>query len=377
MTQLTFYNLGNADCCRIDFRNTDRMLIDFADMKNHDDKNDNKSDLPKLLWEDLDDLGIDNYRVVAFSHLDNDHIKGSSAFFYFEHAEKYQGGKRARIDTLWVPATAITEKNVKDDAFVIRAEARHRLKEGKGIIVFSRPERLKEWLEENGLTIEERQHCFVDAGHLVPGFSLKDDCVEFFAHSPHAYRSDKNTIEDRNGDSLVFQTRFVEEGQYTDVLFTTDVDSEVLSEIVDITKKNMNHDRLHWNVYALPHHCSYKALNVDEKGEDKTAPIAQVKWLCEEQGEKFGYIVSTSNPIPAKGSQEDKDVQPPHRQAANYYKNDVVDKKRFLVTMEQPNSLIPKPIVIKIDSSGAVLKSAGSVSIAASVATTPPRAGAE
>jgi hypothetical protein len=31
-------------------------------------------------------------------------------------------------------------------------------------------------------------------------------------------------------------------------------------------------------------------------------------------------MMSTSKSIPIKGSDEDKDVQPPHRQAAAYYK---------------------------------------------------------
>ncbi len=374
MTQLTYYNLGNADCCRIDFRNDNRMLVDYADMRNYDDDDDNRSKLPDLLWEDLDELDTDTYRVVAFSHLDTDHINGASDFFYFDHATKYQDGKRAKIKTMWVPAAAITETGIKGDAWAIRAEARHRLKKGEGIIVFSRPEKLKDWLEENDLTVEDRAHCIVDAGQLVPGFSLTSDHVEFFVHSPHAHRSDDNEVEDRNGDSLVFQARFEEGGQNTDVLFTADVDYNDLSEIVDITRKHRNDDRLHWNVYALPHHCSYKAINED-KGEDKTEPAKQIKWLCEEQGEKRGYIISTSDPIPGKGTDEDEDVQPPHRQAANYYREDVVEWNRFLVTMERPNSVNPKPVVIKIGSTGATLLSAGSVAVASAVATTAPRAG--
>ena len=111
------------------------------------------------------------------------------------------------------------------------------------------------------------------------------------------------------------------------------------------------------------------------KGTDKTKPTDQIKWLCEEQGEDRGYVVSTSKPIPGKGSKEDEDKQPPHRQAANYYKEDVVEADRFLVTMERPNALNPKPIVITIGSTGAVFKSAGAATVAATVATTAPRAG--
>ena len=375
MAKLTIYNLGNAHCCRIELNSTDRILVDYADTRDKADADDKRAILPDLLWEDLDTAGKKGYRVVAFSHLDTDHIKGASDFFYFEHAKKYQDGKRAKIDTLWAPAAAITEEGLDDDARIIRAEARHRLKKGKGIVVFSRPGRLKDWLEENGLTVEERADCIVDAGQLVQGFSLSEDQVEFFVHSPHAHKTNEREIEDRNSDSLVFQARFEESGQQTDVLFTADVDSTDLGRIVDKTRDKGNEDRLHWDVYMLPHHSSYKSVNLDEKGDNKTTPTEQVKWLCEEQGSARGYIVSTSKPIPKRGTEEDKDVQPPHRQAANYYKEDVVEEDRFLVTMERPNEKDPKPVVIKIGPTGAVYESAATASVAESVSKTAPKAG--
>ena len=161
----------------------------------------------------------------------------------------------------------------------------------------------------------------------------------------------------------------------TDVLFTADVDYAVLGEIVDITKYHKNDDRLHWNVYKLPHHCSYTAIGPD-KGKDKTEPTEQISWLCETQGEKRGYIISPSKPIPKKGSDEDvKDDQPPHRQAANYYREDVVDFDRLLVTMSEPNDRQPKPIVIEIGGDGAVKKSLGALGAAAIVSGAAPRAG--
>jgi len=375
MAKLTIYNIGNADCCRIDLSSNDRILVDYADTRDSSDDSDKRANLPSLLWGDLDSVGKSGYRVVAFSHLDADHVSGATDFFYFRHAKKYQDGKRAQIDTLWVPAAAVTEEGLDDDARVIRAEARHRLKEGKGIVVFSRPARLKDWLAENGLTVEDRAHCIVDAGQLVPDFCLSRDQVEFFVHSPHAHRTDEREIEDRNSDSLVFQARFEESGHQTDVLFTADVDSTDLARIVDKTKAKGNEDRLHWDVYMLPHHCSYKSINLEEKGSNKTIPTQQVKWLCEQQCSARGYIVSTSKPIPMPGTDEDKDVQPPHRQAANYYKEDVVETDRFLVTMERPNKKNPKPVVIKIGSTGAVYESAAVASVASSVASTAPRAG--
>ncbi len=276
---------------------------------------------------------------------------------------------------MWVPAGALTEENLDGDARIIRSEARHRLRNGKGIKVFSRPERLRDWFYREGLNIDDFRYCFVDAGRLVGGFTLAADGVEFFAHSPHAVRTNERGLEDRNGDLLVFQTRFLEGGFQTDILFSGDVTYAELAEIVDITKYHKNDDRLHWNVYHLPHHCSYTALGPD-KGVDKTIPVEQVKWLCETQGEANGYIISPSKPIPWKGTPEDRDVQPPHRQAAEDHRTDVLSSaNRLLVTMSEPSSVSPKPIVISITSTGAVKIPPGSGGATAAAAVTAPRAG--
>lgn len=172
----------------------------------------------------------------------------------------------------------------------------------------------------------------------------------------------------------MFQMRFEEGGYHTDVLFAADVPHDVLSEIVDITKKKKNDDRLHWNIFKLPHHCSYLSLS-DTKGTNKTAPVDQVKWLFETQGESGGYVVSSSKPIPSKGSAEDEDVQPPHRQAANYYKEDVVNKNHLLVTMEQPNKTNPKPFLLEIGKRGSSLRAFGAPAAAMLTGGAAPRAG--
>jgi hypothetical protein len=125
----------------------------------------------------------------------------------------------------------------------------------------------------------------------------------------------------------------------------------------------------------LPHHCSYTAIGPD-KGTDKTAPTEQIQWLCEVQGEKAGYILSSSNPIPKEGSDADKDVQPPHRQAAKYYRDDVVERDHLLVTMEHPKTSVPKPIEIEIGPKGASKKALGVPAAAALVGgASAPRAG--
>ena len=370
MHSLTFFPLGNADCCRTDLINGMKILFDYANCCDPDDNEDLRINLADALRDDLKEAGRDYYDVVAFTHADSDHICGASDFFYLDHAKKYQDDDRIKINELWVPAAMILESNLDGDAYVLRAEARYRLKKGKGIRVFSRPDRLKDWLESEGIKLEDRIHLITDAGQLVPGFNLSSEGVEFFVHSPFAVRQDGELI-DRNENSLVVQAKFAYEGQDTRVILGGDATYDVWTDIVNITKYHKREDRLKWDAFKVSHHCSYLSLS-DEKGEIKTEPVDEVKWLFE-QGEARGIIVSSSKPIP----ESYEEIQPPHRQAANYYreKASAIDGE-FVVTMEHPTKSKPKPLVIKIDDSGAVIKKQ-IITGAAAVISRLPRAGRE
>jgi len=357
MHKMTFFPRGNADCCRIDLKCGKKILFDFAATRDPEDEDDLRCDLPKELRDDLEENNRDYFDVVAFSHLDIDHFKGATEFFYLEHAKKYQGNDRIKMKVMWVPAALITEQSPDDDeARILQKEARHRFREGKGIRVFSRPARLRKWCEKNDIELDDRLNMISDAGTVTPEFSLAKDKAEFFVHSPFAVRQDKNTVEDRNEDSLVLHVTFEIDGVQTKALLLADSNHEVLSQIVDITKAKKNYSRLEWDISKLPHHCSYLSIG-PEKGKDKTKAVEQVDWLYREQGQNGAIAVSTSKPIPVAGSDEDKNDQPPHRQAANYYKEITANLGgQFVVTMEHPTSKAPKPLLIEIGDSKATLK---------------------
>jgi hypothetical protein len=377
MPKVTFYPLGNADCCLIDLQNGKKLLFDFANMRDPNNKDDLRCDLPKELREDLEAADRTNYDVVAFTHLDNDHIKGSTEFFRLEHEKKYQSDDRIGIKVMWVPAALITEDDLGDEeAKILQKEARHRFKEGKGIRVFSRPQRLKDWCERNNVDYEARKGLVTDAGWLAPEFSLMTDGVEFFVHSPFAKRLNECEVEDRNRDSIVMQATFLDNKTGTKVLLMGDATHDVLSDIVQITKYHGRESRLEWDVVKLPHHCSYLSLGPD-KGANKTEPVEEVRYLYEERRRESAIIVSTSEPIPSKGTPEDKDKNPPHRQAANFYKEDVLDgaSDRFKVTMESPSVSAPRPLIIEIDGSGATVKKRAVAAAIVATSRQAPRAG--
>ena len=103
--------------------------------------------------------------------------------------------------------------------------------------------------------------------------------------------------------------------------------------------------------------------------------MPDVQWLFETQGQKGSVIVSPSWPIPTKGSKEDDDVQPPHRQAANHHRRVARQfKGQFTVTMEEPSPTRPRPFGYEITGRGvAPIVAVPMVSTAA--AATTPRAG--
>jgi hypothetical protein len=377
MPKLTFYPLGNADTCLIDLADGRKVLFDFSDERNPDDKTDKRIDLTKTLRDDLKAGRRDGYEVLAITHLDDDHTHKADEFFYLDHADKYQKGTRTKFKELWVPAAVIVESrnDLKPGAQAIQAEARHRLKKGYGIRVFSRPESLHDWLEKNGLTVKDREKFITDAGNVVPGFTLAADGLEFFVHSPFAWRQDESTVIDRNGDSLFMQLTFEVDRVQTKALLGSDVYQEALVEIVQITKKHEREHRLEWDVMKLPHHCSYKTLGPD-RGDDETKPVEEVAWLFEDQMQRGGIIVSTSKPIPTKGTEDDESIQPPHRQAATYYRRIIRLKDgQFLVTMEHPSEFAPKPIIINIDRWKARVKREQSIGAVALTGVSAPRAG--
>lgn len=369
--KMTYYPLGNADSCLIQLDNGRRLLFDYANLRNQDDKLDLRANLPEELLKTFSKDDAREFDVVAFTHADDDHVHGASDFFYLEHAKKYQGDDRIKMKELWVPAAFVLESGLSGDAGAIRQEARHRLKNGKGVRVFSRPQLLKEWLEENGLKIEDRAELITDAGTLVSGFDLPSDNFEVFSHSPFGWRIEKD-VEDRNSNGLVVQLSFQTKTRVTRAILGSDTEWEAWDQIVSTTLSHKNEARLEWDIFKVSHHCSFTALAAD-KGKDMTEPCANISCLFG-KGSQRAVLVATCYPIPS----DDNDDQPPHRQAAAYYKEVATNFKGFFkVTMETPNATSPQPLVILITDDGATVEKSVASLRDSVIVHTAPRAGHE
>ena len=344
MSDIALFPVGNADTCLLTADDGSQLLFDFASPKNQGD-GDKRIDLAQELRSRLAESGRDHFDVVSFSHLDTDHFAGSSDFFYLEHAKKYQGEGRIRIKEMWVPAAAILESRWEqsEEGRIVQAEARHRLREGKGIRVISDPKALDKWMSDAGIDPDKRRDLIVTAGNCMPGFTLDSAGAEIFVHSPFSYQNDGNNEVDRNSESSVFHLTLKDGTKDVKVLLTADAPYEVLEDIVAATEKAGNADRLEWDLMKIPHHCSYKSLG-PVKGDEMTEPAEKVARLYEHYGREDAILVSPSNVIP-----ESEETQPPHVQAAEYYRKVAEEKKgQFKVTMEHPTQEDPKPMKVEV-----------------------------
>ena len=368
--KVRFFPIGNADTCVID-ADSRKFIFDYA-APQPQGGDDRRIDLAETLRAEFKKEKRDTVDVVSFSHLDTDHFAGASEFFQLEHAKKYQGEGRVHIKEMWVPAAAILESkwDQSKEGRIIQAEARYRLKEGKGIRVISKPEILDDWLKDQDIDPRSRRDLIVSAGNLMPGFSLRDKGIEFFVHAPFSDQRDESEV-DRNGESSVFHVKIKDGEDDVGLLLTGDTPYDVLSRIVETSERAGNEDRLYWDIVKVPHHSSYTSLG-PEKGEKITEPVPNVRRLYEEYGEDGGMIVSPSKIIP-----NSDEIQPPHRQAAEYYRSAAKKTEaNFLVTMEHPTKKDPKPVNLKVSGMGqGVALERPAPSRTAAVIARPPRAG--
>ncbi len=369
MANITFYPIGNADCCLIKTDAGKKFIFDYADTRNKEDKGDKRIDLREAIRKDVDWPKVKQIDVLAITHGDDDHLRNVCDAFYLESRVESQTDDHIKFKELWVPSNLLTEVGSEDHTKIIRKEARHRFKQGKGIRVFSRPDSLREWCRKNDIDFESRKHLMTDAGRLAEGWTLENDGIEFFVHSPFAHRQNDG-LEDRNGNCLVMQAVIRSSGRDTKFLITADSISENWQKIVKITKEHNNETRLKWDIFSVPHHCSYLSMS-DKIGKEKTEPTEEFKWLLE-QGSHRGVIVVTSKVIPDKSAS-----LPPHVETYRTYKETA--KKisgQIYVTMEWPTATNPDRLKIEISGAGVVAPQRTSASVVTSVLTTPaPRNG--
>lgn len=357
--KITFYPLGNAETVLLELSNGKKLLMDYAATRT-DDAGDKRYDITTALKKHK------SFDVVMFSHAHDDHVKGAKDFFEFDHADKYKGDGRVQIKELWVSSAFVLDSNVCEDARVIRQEARHRLKNGYGIKVFAEPDKLDQWLEDNGLSTDDSENSIIHAGTLlINAYHSLGDELEVFVHAP--FSEDSDEVEDRNDPSIVLQLRLANFSRTTTILITGDTSHEILDKIVERSENGGNENYLYWDIYDVPHHCSHTGL-ADERGDKITETSDNIKRLLSDYSQQNSVMIASCRAFSDVG---EDDTQPPHYQARDAY-IEYSGGKEFFTTMEYPNERNPQPLVYEIDFHGITRK----VITASPIITSPaPRAG--
>lgn len=334
------FPLGNANSTWITTPRSNRLFIfDYADTKT-DDSDDRRWDSKEELFTRVGKGG--NVDLMSFSHADEDHIQGASEVFYLLHAKKYQDVDRVKMKVMCVPAHFILESNrtMSTEGRILQTEARHRLKEGKNIIVLSEPDALNDWIEENADDPDSSKSCIVTAGTLLPVSTMDEDGAEVFVHSPFSYQHDDGDRQDRNDESSVFHITMDDGyGEKSKVLLTADVSYEVIADMVKATEKHGNIDRLEADYIVVPHHGSYHSLMDEKDGEvDEDVDRLYKKYANE------GVTIVVSSRTEDESADDD---QPPHAEAIKYYREVAKDRSgEAIITMEHPTKNNPKPVQI-------------------------------
>lgn len=340
--KLTFFPIGNAETCLLELGSGKKILFDYAAMYSGS-ASDDRYDIKKALSH------IREYEIVMFSHAHDDHTKGASEYFYLDHAKKYQSNDRAVIKELWVSAAFLLDTDLENhsDAKIIRAEARFRLRNGYGIKVFAEPDTLSEWLKSQEIPAERVSNLIVHAGSKMelPDKLAKE--MQVFVHAP--FSDDSEEVQDKNDPSIVLQVRLFNEGCDTNVLITGDTPYKVLDKIVERSQYYGNESYLKWDIYDIPHHCSYTGLG--EKSSDTImTPSTNVQWLLSQSAPGASMVASCTK-ITAETS-------PPHLNAKRAYEYYTDKDVTFIATMEHvpASGKKPTPVCFEINSMGLTLK---------------------
>jgi len=355
--QIKFYPVDNGDTTLISLGDETTILIDCKIREGEENSAGAKIyAVKKDLLETLKRRdGISFVDAFILTHPDEDHCLGFDKNFYTgdpdEYGEKNQDAEEIIIDELWV-TPMVFDAATNDDAKAIKKEAERRRKlweDNK-----ANKNTVGNRIRIIGYNGDERyenlpNHVPGDILTEINGKTLVD--FEFFVHAPFKKQLIAATAEkDKNFSSIVMQAAFKQNPSdnewSTFYLFGGDADHNIWAEILKKSKEHKNEDRLKWDIFLSPHHCSWTYFNnvpYSESEENKTPKETSLSIL--DYKNDNAIIIASCKVI------KNNDDNPPHYQAkAQYLKK--VQEQEFLNTAIEPNEIQPEPIVLEVTSSG-------------------------
>jgi hypothetical protein len=180
----------------------------------------------------------------------------------------------------------------------------------------------------------------------VPGNAVVEldgeDCSDRFRAFVHAPFKD-DCDGDRNDTSVALQVTLLKDLAAGRALLFGDLCYPTVKRIFDTS----DDADVEWNVFLAPHHCSKSVMYWKGEGDSEETLKQDILDAIEGAADSPGYIVASSNPIPASNKPGDN---PPHAKAKARYEEIVPDE--FLCTQEHPNEETPEPIIFSLDANG-------------------------
>ncbi len=351
MSMIKFYPVDNGDTVLIKVDKT-TIQID-ANIRNNEDCYDVMEDLLGELSTD----GEGRYHLDLFmlTHPDEDHCRGIDTNYYLGDPDYYSDDdledELVIIDELMVTPMLFSDAT-STPAKALKKEANRRR---------------KLWDEDSPAKNKVGNRLVIigyDGGKkydnvpsYIPGDTIKKvngktmTLIEFFVHSPFKDSLVEGRAEsEKNLTSIVMQARFKKDSRDTNpsalYLFGGDADHYIWEEIQDQSSAHGNDEKLDFDIFLAPHHCSWTYFNdVPYKKGETDEPVESSKDLIKDHKLKGSVIIASSKQI------KDDDDNPPHYPAKKEYVK-LIGSDKFISLAEEPDSKKPKPVVYEVTSSG-------------------------
>lgn len=375
--KIKIYPVGNADTTLIKTSDNITIQVDCQIRDGEEDSDgikiyDVKKDLINDLEKDTDKNPFLDLFVLSHAH--KDHCLGFEGNYYCGDPNEYKKENRENdeiiIGELWV-TQMIFGNDICEQATAIRKEAKRRRKlfEENPIEANKQGNRLR-------IIGYNDQDKIVDGLNYIPGKIVTSingkytGLIEIFIHAP--FKSDLVTgkaDKDHNATSIVFQIalRVTHGGAIKSrAIFGGDADHYIWEKVLRKSEENGNYDRLKWDLFLSPHHCSWSFFNDRPYEENKEPKDYSLEFLDYKQNN--AYIVASSKKI------VDDDNNPPHYPARKEYIKKVTEPY-FRNTATHKGEKAPKPLEFIIDDGGLTLKKEATNAGAAIAGGSIPRAG--
>lgn len=374
---IKYYPVDNADNSLIKLSDNTTIQVDCQIREGEENTDGVKIyDVKKDILSELQKDGNNNPYVDLFvlSHPHKDHCVGFEGNYYCgdpnDYSDDNRDNKEIIIGELWV-TQMIFGNDICEQAKAVRKEAKRRIK-----LFEEKPGEANKQGNRLRIIGYNDNDKVVDGLHYVPGNTVNtingkyNSYASIFIHAP--FKSDLVTgkaEKDHNATSIVFQISF-KTSIWGDIksraIFGGDADHYIWEKVKTISEANGNSDKLKWNLFLAPHHCSWSFFN-DRPYENNKEPKDYSLALLDYK-ENNAHVIASSKKI------KNEEPNPPHYPSKEEYVKKV-GEGYFRNTGVNQSETAPKPLEFEISDSGTKLKKVV-VSAATGIISNPsPRAG--